>query len=247
MAKLFTLIAALLMAVTMLAKPAPSLVINGDVKQYKYVYIIPASSTTASSGVSTTIRGWLNEYTIGNGTSSANPSESLAGFWMKEGYTMIPSIIPELADKTLIVSYGFLGASADYSTIIIQMTDASTHEVVLSCEASGEGDNDADRVSDALSYAQYMFDYMLHPRVAYHLEDVSCLKVKVRLSNRTPKVLSEALIRLFYYKNDELVYCQDALISTSLAPAYSTIVDIKRDKGFRGYKYRVKVELIDYK
>lgn len=249
MKKLFFLIATALLATNMMAQLVPTVVIKGDPRQYKYVHVIPTSGTTASSGVSTTVHIWGPVgITTGNANSTANPSELLAGFLMKEGYTVVPTISPEIADKTLIVSYGFLGTyNSAYSKIILQMTDASTHDVVASYETFGIGNNDAERVSEALDYAIDLFQYTLRPRMTYRKEDATCLKVKVRLSNRTPYVVSEVKLRLSYLLKDEVVHTQDVTISTSLTPAYSMITRIKRDKGFRHVKYKIQVEIIDFK
>lgn len=254
MKKLFFLIATALLATNMMAQLVPTVVIKGDPRQYKYVHVIPTSGTTSSTGVSTTVHIWGPiGITAGNANSTVNPSELLTGFLMKEGYTVVPSITPELADMTLIVSYGFLGTyltrkgGVPYSRIILQMTDASTHEVVASYETIGTGDDDAARISEALDYAIDLFQYTLRPRMTCRKEDATCLKVKVRLSNRTPYVVSEVKLRLSYFLKDEVVHTQDVTINTSLTPAYSMITRIKRDKGFRHVKYKVQVEIIDFK
>ena len=254
MKKLFFLIATALLATNMMAQLVPTVVIKGDPRQYKYVHVIPTSGTTSSTGVSTTVHIWGPiGITAGNANSTVNPSELLTGFLMKEGYTVVPSITPELADMTLIVSYGFLGTyltrkgGVPYSRIILQMTDASTHEVVVSYETIGTGDDDAERISEALDYAIDLFQYTIHPRVAYYTVNTYATGVNVRISNRTIDVVTEVSLRLTYYLHGEIVHTQDVSIGTSLAPAYSTETYIKRDKGFHGYKYKVQVEIIDFK
>jgi hypothetical protein len=247
MKRLFIIIAAVLIAVSAMARPVPTIAIKGDLNQYKYVHVISTSGTTSSSGVSTSAHYGHYSYTSGNGTKTTNPSEQLSGFFMKEGFTVLPSISPEIADKTLIVSYGFLGTDEIYSEIILQLTDANTHEVVASYETSGKGIDDAERVSDALNYVIELLRYTLRPHMGYQVEKTSCRALRVRLSNRTPFVISEVKVRLNYYQDEKLMHKQDVTIATSLTPAYSTITRIKRNKDFRGYKYKVEFEVLEYK
>ena len=247
MKKTFLLFGAMLMVVCAMARPVPTIAIKGDLNQYKYVHVISTSGTTSSSGISTSVHYRSYSYTSGNGTKTTNPSEQLSGFFMKEGYTVLPSISPEIADKTLIASYGFLGTDDIYSEIILQLTDADTHALVASYETSGEGLDDAERVSDALNYALELLRYTFRPHMGFQVEKTSCRALRIRLSNRTPFVISEVLVRLNYYQNEKLVHKQDVTIATSLTPAYSTITRIKRNKDFRGNKYKVEFEVVEYK
>lgn len=74
---------------------------------------------------------------------------------MKKGYTPLPSITEQLADKTLVVSYGYtgrrqLGLFSYASCIIIQIRDAKTHQIVASCEAEGCGEDETDDILQAI-------------------------------------------------------------------------------------------------
>lgn len=74
---------------------------------------------------------------------------------MKKGYTPLPSITEQLADKTLVVSYGYtgrrqMGLFSYASCIIIQIRDAKTHQIVASCEAEGCGADETDDILQAI-------------------------------------------------------------------------------------------------
>ncbi len=248
MKKIILIFIAAMLTVSMMAQDVPTVVIKGDLNQYKYVYVIPTSGTTSSSGISTSVHIWGPFFTtIGNGTSTANPSEVLSGFFMKEGFTVVPSITPEITNKALIVSYGFLGADGLYSKIILQVTDANTHETIASYETSGKALDEAEQVSRALDYAMELLRYTLHPHVDFRIEDTSSRALRICLSNRTPYLVSEVQMRLSYYIDGELIHNQEVTVPISLLPAYTIMTRVKREKEYRGYKYKVEVQMIDYK
>ena len=92
----------------------------------------------------------------GGATKTISPSEVISGYLMKKGYTPVPSITDELADRTLVVSYGYTGRRQlglfSYATcIIIQMRDAKTHEMVASCESEGCGSDETEDVLQAIN------------------------------------------------------------------------------------------------
>lgn len=129
-----------------IALKLPTAVTNGNPYNYTYVYVIPTAAVTSSSGV-------YNGY--GGVTKTINPSEVISGYLMQKGYTPIPSVTDDLADKTLIVSYGYtgrrpLGWFAYASCIIIQMRDAKTHQMVASCESEGCGSDETDDILQAI-------------------------------------------------------------------------------------------------
>ena len=129
---------------------APVASVKSNLYKYSYVYVVPTSGVTSSSGVSENIWG-----VYGGQTKTINPSEVISGYLMKIGYTPLPNITEELVEKTLVVSYGYtgrrqLGLFAYASCIIIQMRDAKTHEMVASCEAEGCGDDETDDILQAI-------------------------------------------------------------------------------------------------
>ena len=131
------------------ALKVPTAEIKGNVLDYPYAYVIPTSGVTSNSGV------YGNQYGVyGGRTKTINPSEVISGYLMKLGYTILPSISPELADKTLIVSYGYTGRRQlslfSYPSCIIQMRDAKTHNMVASCEAEGCGEDETAGILQAI-------------------------------------------------------------------------------------------------
>ena len=130
-----------------IALKVPTAVTNGNPYNYTYVYVIPTAAVTSSSGV-------YDGY--GGVTKTINPSEVISGYLMQKGYTPIPSVTDDLADKTLIVSYGYtgrrpLGWFAYASCIIIQMRDAKTHQIVASCESEGCGSDETYDILQAIT------------------------------------------------------------------------------------------------
>ena len=129
----------------------PTVVSNGNPYDYTYVYVIPTAAVTSSSGV-------YNGH--GGITKTVSPSDAISGYLMKKGFTPVPGVTDELADKTLIVSYGYtgrrqLGLFAYASCIIIQMRDAKTHQLVVSCESEGCGEDEADDILEAIHSGLY--------------------------------------------------------------------------------------------
>ena len=129
---------------------APTADIKADVYKYNYVYVIPTSGVTSSSGV------YGNQYGVyGGATKTVNPSEVISGYLMKKGYTTLPNIDPNLADNTMIVSYGFTGRRqlslfSYASCVMIQFRDAKTHELIAKCEGEGCGEDETADILQAI-------------------------------------------------------------------------------------------------
>lgn len=132
---------------------APVTTVHSNIHNYAYAYVIQTSSVTGSSGV------YGNQYGVYGGTTkTTNPSEVIAGYLMKCGYTILPQIDPNLADKTLVVSYGHTGKRTlslfAYSNIVmVQFRDAKTHELIAQSEAEGCGDDEAADILQAINRA----------------------------------------------------------------------------------------------
>lgn len=126
---------------------------SGQLQNYPYVYIIPTSSVSGSSGV------YGNQYGVHGGiTTTTNPSEVIAGYLMKKGYVILPELVPNLQSKTLVVSYGHTGKRMlslfAYSNIVlIQFRDATTHDLIASSEAEGCGSDEAQDILQAITRA----------------------------------------------------------------------------------------------
>lgn len=128
----------------------PTADIKGNVYKYNYVYVIPTSGVTSSPGV------YGNQYGVyGGSTKTVNPSEVISGYLMKKGYTTLPNVDPNLADNTMIVSYGYTGRRqlslfSYASCVMIQFRDAKTHELVATCEGEGCGEDETADILQAI-------------------------------------------------------------------------------------------------
>lgn len=152
MKKLFIFYAVITLALTSCSVlKVPTVEIKGNVHNYTYAYVIPTSGVTSSSGV------YGNQYGVyGGSTKTINPSEVISGYLMKKGYTIIPSVTPELAEKAMIVSYGYTGRRqlslfAYASCIIIQIRDSKNHDMIASCEAEGCGEDETADILQAIN------------------------------------------------------------------------------------------------
>lgn len=160
MKRLFFILAATCMLVGCGMLKVPTAEIKGDIHKYNYVYIIPTSGVTSSAGV----HG--NQYGVyGGSTKTINPSEVISGYLMKKGYATLPNVDPNLANNTMIVSYGYTGRRqldffAYASGVIIQFRDATTHELVATCEGEGCG---ADETADILEAIYSALDVIFAP------------------------------------------------------------------------------------
>ena len=124
--------------------------VKGNVYKYNYVYVIPTSGVTSSSGV------YGNQYGVyGGSTKTVNPSEVISGYLMKKGYTTLPNVDPNLAENTMIVSYGYTGRRqlslfSYTSCVMIQFRDAKTHELVATGEGEGCGEDETADILQAI-------------------------------------------------------------------------------------------------
>ena len=90
---------------------------------------------------------------------TTNPSEVIAGYLMKKGYTILPELTADLEEKTLVINYGHLGKRrlslfSHSNIVILQFRNAQTHELVASSEAEGgNGANEANDILQAITRA----------------------------------------------------------------------------------------------
>lgn len=128
----------------------PTADVKGNVYKYNYVYVIPTSGVTSSSGV------YGNQYGVyGGSTKTVNPSEVISGYLMKKGYTTLPNVDPNWAENTMIVSYGYTGRRqlslfSYASCVMIQFRDAKTHELIATCEGEGCGEDETADILQAI-------------------------------------------------------------------------------------------------
>lgn len=122
---------------------------NGNLSDYKYIYISPTNSLTSSSG-GTTIYGQY--YSSGK---SVNPIDVIAGRFLKEGFIRLLELNPDLMDETMVVNYGESGrrdVARGYTIeVTIQVVSAQTSELVCSCTGEGFGETEVDDIRIAIT------------------------------------------------------------------------------------------------
>jgi hypothetical protein len=130
----------------------PTIKRNDTIEGYKYIFITPTTNLTSGSGG--VYGGKYGVY--GSSTSkSVNPSDVISGILLKEGYTRIPELKPELLDETMIVNYGESGRrnrGLGYTIeVTIQFISAKSHSQICSCTAEGQGETEADDIRLAIT------------------------------------------------------------------------------------------------
>ena len=129
-------------------KPATAIK-NGEIKDYKYVYISQTKSLTSSTGAS--INGQY--YST---SKSVNPRDVITGILAKQGYILIPELKDEISSETLIINYGESGRRSTglggYTIeVIIQFISSTSNSLVCSCTAEGQGSTEADDIREAIT------------------------------------------------------------------------------------------------
>lgn len=224
----------------------PTATVIGDINAYSYYFIVPTGSVTSSSEV----HG--NQFGVfGGGTRTVTPSEVISGYLMKNGYNVITFNTPELADKTLIVSYGYTGrrsisALAYVSGIIIQMKDAKTQELVASFEAEGYGSDETDDILEAILSSMDMFSYCIQPSVKNEVLEEYSKNISLRITNLTPDLIRQVVLKLSYYLDGELVHEQEVKVAVSCYPGEAERAIITRPKQFRSKKLKIQYEVVSY-
>lgn len=124
--------------------------------KYKYLYIVPTGSVTASTSVHTNYDGTVS----GGLTRTVNPADIIKGYLMKKGMNILPALDQDKLSETLVVNYGETGRRSagflflDVATeIVIQFRDAKTNDLVASAQAEDYGRTEADNVRYAIERA----------------------------------------------------------------------------------------------
>lgn len=118
---------------------------NESIDACKYFYLIPTGEVSSSSsggfvyGVYGTSFGLIEE----SGRTTVNPGDVISGFLVGKGLVRLPELVPELAEQTMIVSYGESGKGGGVVGIVLQVVSAKTHAVIFTCEAESTYWNDA--------------------------------------------------------------------------------------------------------
>lgn len=132
-------------------RPA-STILRESMVDYKYVYILDTKELTSSSGG--VYGGHYSSVYGATTTKSVNPSDIISGYLLKQGYIRVPELNPTIANETMIVSYGESGrrvAGLGYAIeVTIQFTTATTHTLIASTTAEGQGETEADDIRIAI-------------------------------------------------------------------------------------------------
>ena len=122
-----------------------------DLSEYKYVYITPTAEKTCMVSES-----YSDQFGVHSSTSSKSvtPSDVIAGYFMKRGFTRTPEIIESQRARTLIVNYGESGRRfrglTHITEVTLQLLDAGTYELICSLTAEGNGRTETDEVRKAI-------------------------------------------------------------------------------------------------
>lgn len=254
MKRLSLIFSVVLVAISVAAQlKVPSATIKGNLKGYKYVYVVPSSGVTSGSGDAIAVRYgpyFSSVHSTGGSTTTVNPSETIKGYLIRMGYTILPSINPDLAHKTLIVSYGHTGNRAMFfggcaSSIVLQISEANKNSVLATYETEGHDSNESKAIIRALYSALNLFYYSVYPKIEQSIINVTKRRVELAISNRTPYYIDKMKIRLTYYLEGEYVCEQEDNYNTQMVQGETINVNVKRIKPARNSKYQIKVEVVD--
>ncbi len=253
MKRLLIILAAAIVAAGAMAEGRSTAVnIKGDLSPYKYAYVIPTSNVVSSSGASFAmpIAGAPVAGVFGNKSTTVNPSEIISGFLIKMGYSILPSVVPELAEETIIVSYGQIGTTPDLfgisCKIIIQISSGKTHEILASFESEGQREVESDAITEAIYNALDIFYYSVNPKLKVIIQSLYRNGMYVAISNLTPNPVHQILLKFTYYLEGELVHTQQTKINIDLNPGITVKTYISRDKPARSNMMDVFLEVISY-
>lgn len=145
------LLSVLTLAVTSCSAPKYATISSTpDLSEYKYVYI-------AETGEKTSVTGGTfgGQYGIWGLTESKsfNPTDVIAGKFMKQGFIKVPYITDEHKDKTIVVNYGESDRKKSFWSLTIEITiqllDPSTYNLICVASAQGKGETETDCIRKA--------------------------------------------------------------------------------------------------
>lgn len=128
---------------------------NESVYNYKYVYIIPATSVSSVYGATV----GSGPTTVGATTSSSvSPTDLISGYFVKKGFVRLADLKPEFNSQTLAVSYSESNlrriGGTEATEVTIQMVNAATNQMVCTVTAEGKSNtNQAEEVRMAIDRA----------------------------------------------------------------------------------------------
>ena len=121
-----------------------------DLSKYKYVYVESTAETTSVTGGT-----YGTQYGVFGSTSSRsfNPSDVIAGRFMKQGFIRVPKIPDDHKDLTIVINYGESGRKNNFwghkIEVTLQLLDAATYDLICVSTAEGMGETEADDVRKA--------------------------------------------------------------------------------------------------
>lgn len=132
----------------------------GDISAYKYAVIGQTSTLSSGAGSGAGVVGFGlpgGASISGSVSKSINPSDVIAGIFMKKGFIVLDSVSDDGAKKakTLLVRYGQGDSRSVLATdivldVTIQILDASSHDLLFTCSAEGAfGEFRAVKVTEA--------------------------------------------------------------------------------------------------
>lgn len=129
-------------------KPA-TIIENGSIHNYKYIFIAPTNSLISGSGFTSGQQYYST-------TKTVNPSDVINGILSKEGFIRLPELKPEFNDQTLIINYGEsgrrpIGMGGYTIEVTIQFISAKSQALICSCTAEGLGETEADDIRLAIT------------------------------------------------------------------------------------------------
>lgn len=258
MKRLFIILTAAMFTVGVMAQlRGPIVTLNDNLHNYKYAYIMPAGGITSNAGFGGAVvgtSGLVVGAMSGSPTKTVNPSETISGRLMQLGYTITPSVVPELAEQTMIVTYGHAGKrqiSKNYAAnvVMIQITNGKTHDVITTIEAEASTETATDDISAAIESAMDLFEAYVSPNVSVEFIEQYNTHIHVYMKNKTPNIVHSVTLQVNYYLNGNLVHSQITSIDADIAPRTLASKNIKRDKQARSVinVYHIECEVIDYK
>ena len=254
MKKLFAFIVVVLIPLACMAQDMPKATFNGDLNKYKYVYVVPSGSVTASSpthGGVYTIGYGVYGGVYGGATSTINPTDALNGILMQMGYITLPTISSDHLSETMVITYGYTGRrylslSTYVSSIILQIKDAQTEEIVATIESEGCGRDEAEDILLAIQSSMEVIQYQTNPKVEFEFVEVYKNYFIFLLTNKTLQKINNIHLRVTYYVDGEFVHEQLETVNAALRTNEEVRKTIKRDKEARSNKMQIKVDVLEY-
>ena len=132
----------------------PTIVKYEPIISYKYAIVSPTNALTSGTGGAYGSQFGLFGFSE---SESINPSDIISGYLMKKGFIIIPAIEPQLANETLIISYGEKNRRKyvfEYAyEISLQFISAKDHEIVCACTSEASGNSRIEGLKNAILQA----------------------------------------------------------------------------------------------